>query len=109
MSRADGGVDSSFSMEPHKFASLVTEANRAFDAQGRVYYGLGDAEAKVSVGKRSIYAARSIAPGEVFTEENIRIIRPGYGLHPRYFHGLLGKPAGRAIALGEPLAMRDLL
>jgi hypothetical protein len=65
-----------------------------------VFYGLEEAEAKVSVGKRSIYAARAIARGEVFTEENLRIIRPGYGLHPRYFRGLLGKPASRAIALG---------
>ncbi len=107
MSRADGGVDSSFSMEPHEFAGLVSETNRAFDALGRVFYGLEKAEAKVSAGKRSIYAARDIALGEVFNEENIRIIRPGYGLHPRYFCDLLGKPARRAIALGEPLGMQD--
>ena len=108
MSRADGGVDSSFSMEPQEFALLVAESNRAFDALGRVFYGLEESEGKFSAGKRSIYAARSIAPGEVFTEENIRIIRPGSGLHPRYFHGLLGKPATRAIALGEPLAIQDI-
>jgi pseudaminic acid synthase len=108
MSRADGGVDSSFSMEPQEFASLVTEANRAFDALGRVHYGLEETEAKVSAGKRSIYAARAIAPDEMFTEENIRIIRPGYGLHPRYFHGLLGRRAGRAIAPGEALGMQDI-
>ena len=108
MSRADGGVDSSFSMEPQEFSSLVTEANRAFEALGSVFYGLEEAEAKVSAGKRSIYAARAIARGEVFTEENLRIIRPGYGLHPRYFRDLLGKPASRAIALGEPLGMQDI-
>lgn len=108
MSRADGGVDSSFSMEPQEFASLVTETNRAFDALGRVFYGLEEAEGKVSAGKRSIYAARDIAPGEVFTEENIRVIRPGYGLHPRYFQGLLGKRAERAIALGQPLGSQDI-
>lgn len=108
MSRADGGVDSSFSMEPQEFASLVMEANRAFDALGKVYYGLEEAESKVSAGKRSIYAATAIALGDLFTEKNIRIIRPGYGLHPRYFEGLLGKRASRAIALGEPLAMQDL-
>ena len=109
MSRADGGVDSSFSMEPQEFASLVTETNRAFDALGSVFYGLEEAEAKVSAGKRSIYAARAIARGEVFTEESLRIIRPGYGLHPRYFRGLLGKPASRTIELGEPLGMQDIL
>ena len=108
MSRADGGVDSSFSMEPHEFAMLVTESNRAFDALGRVYYGLEEAEGKVSAGKRSIYAARDIAPGDVFTEENIRVIRPGFGLHPRHFQGLIGKRAERAIALGEPLGVQDI-
>lgn len=108
MSRAAGGVDSSFSMEPQEFANLVTESNRAFDALGRVHYGLEDAEAKVSAGKRAIYAARAIAHGEVFTEENIRVIRPGYGLHPRYFQGLIGTRACRAISLGEPLGMQDL-
>lgn len=108
MSRSDGGVDASFSMEPHEMALLVTETNRAFDALGRVFYGLEEAEGKVSAGKRSIYAARNIAPGEVFTEENIRVIRPGYGLHPRHFQALLGQRAERAIALGEPLVTQDI-
>lgn len=108
MSRADGGVDSSFSMEPQEFALLVTESNRAFDALGRIFYGLEEAESKVSAGKRSIYAACNIAPGDVFTEENIRVIRPGYGLHPRHFLGLLGQRAERSIALGEPLGVQDI-
>ena len=108
MSRAEGGVDSSFSMEPQEFALLVTESNRAFDALGRVFYGLEVAEGKVSTGKRSIYAAQEIAQGDVFTEENIRVIRPGYGLHPRYFFELLGQRAQRAIALGEPLGLQDI-
>jgi pseudaminic acid synthase len=108
MSRADGGVDSSFSMEPHEFASLVTEGNRAHQALGRVFYGLERGESKVSAGKRSIYASRDIAPGEFFTEHNIRVIRPGFGLHPRYFESLLGQRAERAISLGEPLKMEDV-
>ena len=109
MSRADGGVDSSFSMEPHEFASLVAETNRAFDALGRVYYGLEEAEAKVSAGKRSIYAARDIAAGELFTGENIRVIRPGFGLHPRHYQVLLGKRSRRPIALGDPLEIGDTI
>jgi pseudaminic acid synthase len=109
MSRADGGVDSSFSLEPQEFAMLVAESNRAFDALGRVHYGLEQGEAKVSAGKRSIYATRAIAAGESFTEDNIRVIRPGFGLHPRHFRSLLGKPARRALALGEPLDVQDTL
>ena len=108
MSRADGGVDSTFSMEPQEFALLVTECNRAFDALGRVFYGLEENEGKVSAGKRSIYASRNIAAGDVFTKENIRVIRPGYGLHPRHFLDLLGKRAERAIELGEPLGDQDI-
>ena len=108
LSRADGGVDSSFSMEPQEFAQLVTESNRAFDSLGRVFYGLEEAEGKVSAGKRSIYAACNIAPGDVFTEENLRVIRPGYGLHPRHFFGLLGQRAERVIAIGQPLGLQDM-
>ena len=108
MSRANGGVDASFSMEPQEFAMLVTETNRAFDALGSVFYGLEEAEGKVSAGKRSIYASQNIAPGDVFNEGNIRVIRPGFGLHPRHFLGLMGKRAHRAIALGEPLLIQDI-
>lgn len=108
LSRADGGVDSSFSMEPKEMEMLVIEVNRAFDAIGRVYYGLEKGESKVSAGKRSIYAARSIKFGEEFTEENIRVIRPGYGIHPRHFQELLGKKSKREIAIGEPLSSLDI-
>jgi pseudaminic acid synthase len=109
MSREAGGVDSSFSMEPQEFASLVTEANRAFDSLGRIFYGLEKAEGKVSAGKRSIYAAQDIECGDIFTENNLRVIRPGYGLHPRHFVGLLGQAAGRSIPKGEPLNSGDVL
>jgi pseudaminic acid synthase len=108
LSRADGGVDSSFSMEPQEFAQLVIESNRAFDSLGRVFYGLEEAEGKVSAGKRSIYAARDIAAGEIFTEENIRVIRPGYGLHPRHFLGLIGQRSKRVISSGQPLGLLDI-
>jgi len=108
LSRADGGVDSSFSMEPQEFAQLVIESNRAFDSLGRVFYGLEEAEGRVSAGKRSIYAAREISTGEVFTEENIRVIRPGYGLHPRHFLGLIGQRSKRVISSGQPLGLLDI-
>lgn len=108
LSRADGGVDSSFSMEPQEFEQLVIESNRAFDSLGRVFYGLEEAEGKVSAGKRSIYAVRDIAAGEVFTEENIRVIRPGYGLHPRHFLGLIGQHSKRVISSGQPLGLSDI-
>jgi N-acetylneuraminate synthase len=108
ISRAAGGVDSAFSLEPSEMASLVVEVNRAFDALGRVFYGLEVAEGKASAGKRSIYAARNIAIGDLFTKDNIRVIRPGYGLHPKYFQEIIGQRATRGIALGQPLSERDI-
>ena len=107
MARATGGVDSSFSIEPQEFSSLVIETNRAFDALGSVFYGLENAEEKVSVGKRSIYATQDIAPGDIFTDTNLRVIRPGFGLHPRYYKDLIGNTAKRVIAEGEALNPRD--
>jgi pseudaminic acid synthase len=108
MSRAAGGVDSAFSLEPFEMASLVVEVNRAFDALGGVFYGLEEAEGRASAGKRSIYAARNIVIGELFTKDNIRVIRPGYGLHPKHFQQVIGQRAKRAISLGEPLLERDI-
>jgi N-acetylneuraminate synthase len=108
LSRAEGGVDSSFSLEPQEMKQLVIESNRAFDSIGKVFYGLEEAEGKLSAGKRSIYAAEDIFPGEEFTEVNIRIIRPGYGLHPRYFTNLIGEKSERKIRKGEPLISMDI-
>ena len=108
LSRADGGVDSSFSMEPHEFALLVTEVNRAYDAVGDIFYGLESEEGNVSVGKRSIYAAKNIEMGEMMTADNIKVIRPGFGLHPRYYQNLVGKNAKRFIASGEALNLSDI-
>lgn len=108
LSRSDGGVDASFSMEPHEFSSLVIEVKRAYDALGKVFYGLEEFEGKVSAGKRSIYASEDISPGDLFSNKNLRIIRPGYGLHPRYFDQILGLRSNRLIKKGEPLIMADL-
>jgi N-acetylneuraminate synthase len=108
MSRSAGGVDSSFSIEPEEFAQLVIESKRAFDATGRVYYGLEKKESKVSAGKRSIYSSKNIKTGDLFDENNIRVIRPGDGLHPRYFKNLVGKRSRRDIRFGEPLLMGDI-
>ena len=108
LSRSDGGVDASFSLEPHEFSSLVIEVKRAYDSLGKVFYGLEEFEGKVSAGKRSIYASENISPGDIFSNKNLRIIRPGYGLHPRYFDQILGVRSNRLIKKGEPLIMADL-
>jgi pseudaminic acid synthase len=108
LDRSEGGVDSAFSLEPHEFKMLVIESERAFQSLGVIQYGIQPAEAKSLSFKRSIYIAKDIAAGEVFTEENTRIIRPGDGLHPRYFETVLGRKAKTPISKGTPLSW-DLL
>ncbi|RYD83626.1 MAG: pseudaminic acid synthase [Sphingobacteriales bacterium] len=101
--RADGGVDSAFSLEPEEMAALVTETERAFLSLGQVQLCIQKSEEKSIRFKRSIYVVEDIKAGETFTEKNIRVIRPGDGLHPRYFESLLGKKAKLDIEAGTPL------
>jgi pseudaminic acid synthase len=98
--RADGGVDSAFSLEPAEMQSLVLETERAWKSMGHVTYGPTQAEKKSLAFRRSIYIAEDIAAGDVLTAENLRIVRPGFGLHPRYYEQLLGKRLPRAVARG---------
>lgn len=101
--RADGGVDSAFSLEPDELSALVTESERAWQALGQVYYGATPGEKASLKFRRSIYAARDIAAGEEYTSENIRIVRPGLGLPPRYYEILLGRKASQPLKKGTAL------
>ena len=109
LSRAEGGVDSAFSLEPAELASLVQESERAWESLGQVRYGPTEAEQKSLVFRRSIYAAADIAEGEVFTAENIRIVRPGHGASPSLYPHLLGRKARQAFTRGMPLSLDQLL
>lgn len=102
--RSEGGVDSAFSLEPAEFKMLVEEAERAFLSIGKVTYGIMDAEKKSKMFKRSIYIVKDMEEGDVFTEENIRIIRPGLGLAPKYFEIMLGKKINKAVKRGTALS-----
>ncbi|MDD3000422.1 MAG: pseudaminic acid synthase [Candidatus Riflebacteria bacterium] len=108
LSRADGGVDSAFSLEPDELKMLIIEAKRAYKARGKVNYELSESEKKSLVFRRSIYVCNDIKMGEAFTEENIRCIRPGYGLHPRYYEETIGKKAVKDLAKGTPLRKEDI-
>jgi pseudaminic acid synthase len=109
LARADGGVDSAFSLEPAELASLVSETDRAWQSLGQVRYGPTEAEQKSLVFRRSIYAAADIAEGEMFTEANIRIVRPGHGGPPHLFEKLLGRQARQDYSCGTPLSLDQLL
>lgn len=102
LKRADGGVDSAFSMEPAEMAQLVVETKRAWQALGQVSYGPTEAEKKSIQFRRSLYVVQDIKAGDVLTLANLRAIRPGLGLPPKYFHQLLGKKVSRNIPKGTP-------
>jgi N-acetylneuraminate synthase len=104
LSRADGGVDSTFSMEPDEMAALVVETERAWTALGEVFYGLMEKEQKSLIFRRSLYVTEDLAAGDALTESNLRIIRPGLGLPPKYFESLIGKRVGRAVRRGTPMS-----
>ena len=103
LSRAEGGVDSAFSLEPDELKSLVVETERAWQSLGKVQYGVQESEKKSLLFKRSIYVIKDIQVGEKFTEENIRVIRPGDGMAPKYYEELFEKKASKFYKSGAPL------
>lgn len=109
LNRADGGVDSSFSMEPDEMRALVTETERAWQALGKITYGPTEKEKDSLKFRRSIYVVKDIKAGEEFTRENIKVIRPGYGLEPKYYESFLGKKSKKDIKVGTPLKLELIL
>jgi len=103
LSRADGGVDAAFSMEPEEFRRLVEETKRAWQALGRVHYGPTEAEKPSLKHRRSLYVSRDIKAGEPFTRDNVKAIRPGLGLPTKYLEAVLGKTAKRDVKKGTPV------
>jgi len=108
LSRADGGVDSTFSLEPAELTALLVETERAWQGLGTVSYGPTQAEQKSLLYRRSLYVAEDMKAGDVFTAENLRVVRPGEGLHPRYYDQLLGRHINRDAKRGTPMSW-DLL
>ena len=104
LDRSQGGPDSGFSLEPAEFRAMVDAVRVAEKALGRVTYALTDAEQASRAFRRSLYVARDMRPGDVFTPENLRSVRPGNGLSPKHYDALLGRQAVRAIQKGEPAA-----
>jgi len=101
--RADGGVDSAFSMEPAEMTQLVVETERAWQALGRVSYGSTEAEKKSLTFRRSLYVVRDLKVGDILTRENVRAIRPGFGLPTKYLESVLGKTVKRDVKRGTAL------
>jgi N-acetylneuraminate synthase len=98
--RADGGVDSAFSLEPEEMKTLVIETERAWQSLGKVTYGSTEAEKPSLKFRRSLYIADDIKKGDVLTEKNLRIIRPGLGLAPKHFNIILGRRVNQDVKKG---------
>ena len=102
LSRADGGVDSAFSLQPEELAQLVRETRTARDALGTVLTGPAETEKSSLVFRRSLYICADLRPGDTLTPQNLRAIRPGLGLPPKHLDTLLGKRVTKAIRRGTP-------
>lgn len=103
LSRSDGGVDSAFSMEPVEMQQLVIESKRAWESLGEVSYGPTSSEIQSLKFRRSLYVVKDVKAGELLTSENIKSIRPGLGLPPKFFDSVLGLKVARDVPRGAPV------
>jgi pseudaminic acid synthase len=104
ISRSTPGPDSAFSLEPHEFKAMVDAVRTTEQALGRIHYGVSEGEAASRVFRRSLFVVAGVRSGEAFTKENVRAIRPAYGLHTRHLDEILGRRATRDIERGTPLS-----
>ena len=103
LSRAEGGVDSAFSMEPEEMSQLVAETHRTWEALGHIAYGPTAAEQKSLQYRRSLYVVDDLRAGDVLSADNVRAIRPGLGLPPKFFDDVMGRPVNRDVRRGTAL------
>lgn len=108
LNRADGGVDSAFSLEPAEMGQLVVESERAWQALGHISYGATDNEKKSIIFRRSLYIVQDLKTGDKLTKENVRAIRPGLGLATKYLDLVLGKTINRDVLRGTALTFKLL-
>lgn len=104
LKRADGGADAAFSMEPHEFKEMVDNIRKIEKALGKVTYDLTEKQKKSREHSRSLFIAKDMKAGEVFTPENLRSVRPSCGLHTMYYEDVLGKCVTRDVKMGTPMS-----
>ena len=108
LSRSDGGFDSSFSLEPTEFKLMVDSIRTVEESLGKINYSITEKEKASRQFRRSLFAVKDIEKGDPFTEDNVRSIRPGYGLSPKHYKEILAKFAKCDISSGTPLD-RDII
>ena len=100
LDRNDGGVDSVFSLEPNELKSLVVETERAYHSLGGVFYASTQGEEKSKIFRRSLYIVKDMNAGDIFTKDNLKIMRPGMGLAPKHYENILGRKIKRSVKKG---------
>lgn len=108
LSRSLKGPDGAFSAEPHELKSLVADVRRLEKSLGKARVSIGSREKKSRIFRRSLFVVKDVSRGEMFTQDNLRSIRPGYGLPPKYFHSVLNKKSTQDLPRGTPLARRHV-
>jgi len=109
LDRSVGGPDASFSMNELEFTAMVKAVREAESAIGEVNYSLTENQIKGKEFSRSLYVVEDVKAGHIFTEKNIKSIRPGYGLHPKYYQSILGSKAGKDLEFGDRLNLDDVI
>ena len=105
LNRDMGGIDSAFSMEPKEFAEMVESCKQAYSALGNVSY---ETTNRNSLRRRSLFVAEDLKEGDIITENNVRSVRPGNGLHPKYLSIILGKTVNKHLNKGEPFSLEHI-
>lgn len=108
LARSDGGPDAAFSLEPSEFTALVNSVRTAYEAIGTPEFKRAKSESESMVFRRSLYAVKDIASGDAITRENVRSIRPGYGLAPKHLDEIIGRKTVRALKRGTPISLDAL-
>src|SRR3989344_3201694 len=108
LSRKEGGPDAAFSLEPNEFKNLVNYVRNAEIALGKPFYGPGTKESENIVFRKSLFVVENIKKGQKFTPQNIRSIRPGHGLEPKYYNLVIGKRSGVDLEKGTPLKLKHI-
>ncbi len=109
LNKSIGGPDADFSLDEEEFTSLVQDVRNAEKAMGKVTYALSEKVQKNKKFARSLFVVKDIKAGEVITHKNVRSIRPGYGLHPKYLKDILGKTINQDLERGSPLALKNII
>ena len=108
LDRNNGGPDDSFSLEPEELKNLCTDSKIAWESLGQISYERKKSEQKNAIFRRSLYVVQDIKAGEIVTKKNVKSIRPGFGIAPKFFEQVMGRVALNDIYRGKPLSLEDL-